>query len=48
MTAKTSSLQGMEELAKHGKKLLSFKRLLGNYILENFAIIFAAEQVQEM
>ncbi len=39
-----SSLQGMEELAKHGKTLLPLKRLLGNYILENSAIIFAAER----
>jgi predicted ATP-dependent serine protease len=39
-----SSLQEMEELAKHGKTLPPLKRLLGNYILENSAIIFAAER----
>lgn len=39
-----SSLQGMEELAERGKTLAPLRRLLGNYILENSSVIFAAER----
>jgi len=39
-----SSLNNMEDLAIKGRTLSPLKRLLGNYILENSAVIFAAER----
>jgi AAA domain len=39
-----SSLQNMYVLAEKGKTLAPLRRLLGDYILENSAVIFAAER----
>ena len=40
----SSSLKEMGELAERGKTLAPLRRLLGNYILENSSVIFAAER----
>lgn len=39
-----SSLKELEELAELGERLPSLRKLLGNYILENSASLFAAER----